>query len=47
VIVGIEAFFATELGLFLAKKLSSQLLERIEFMGGAVLIALGIKMLSI
>jgi putative Mn2+ efflux pump MntP len=47
VFVGIGAFFATYLGLFLAKKLSCRFGERIEFMGGAVLIALAIKMLSI
>ena len=47
VFVGFGAFFATYLGLFLAKKLSSRFGESIEFMGGVVLIALGIKMLSI
>jgi putative Mn2+ efflux pump MntP len=47
VIAGIGAFFATYLGLFLAKRLSSRFGEKIEFIGGAVLIALGIKMLSI
>ncbi|MFQ6538878.1 MULTISPECIES: manganese efflux pump MntP family protein [Aphanothece] len=46
-VVGIGAFAATYSGLFLAKKLSSRFGEKIEFMGGAVLIALGIKMLSI
>jgi putative Mn2+ efflux pump MntP len=45
--VGIGAFFATYLGLFLAKKISVRFGEKVEFIGGAVLIALGIKMLSI
>jgi putative Mn2+ efflux pump MntP len=47
VVVGIGAFLATYLGLFLAKKLSCRFGERIEFIGGVVLIAMGIKMLSI
>jgi putative Mn2+ efflux pump MntP len=47
VAIGVGAFGATYLGLFLAKKLSSQFGERIEFMGGIVLILLGIQMLSI
>jgi putative Mn2+ efflux pump MntP len=45
--IGIAAFVSTYLGLFLAKKISGSLGEKVEFFGGGVLIALGIKMLSI
>jgi putative Mn2+ efflux pump MntP len=45
--IGMGAFLATYLGLFLAKKISGHLGEKVEFFGGGVLIALGIKMLSI
>jgi manganese efflux pump family protein len=45
--IGIGAFLSTYLGLFLAKKISGQLGEKIEFMGGIVLILIGVKMLSI
>jgi manganese efflux pump family protein len=45
--IGIGAFLSTYLGLFLARKISGQLGEAIEFMGGIVLILIGIKMLSI
>jgi putative Mn2+ efflux pump MntP len=47
VAVGIGAFLATYLGLFLAQKISVKFGEKIEFIGGTVLIVLGIKMLSI
>ena len=46
-LIGIGAFIATYLGLFLAKKISGKLGGKIEFAGGVVLILLGIKMLSI
>lgn len=45
--IGLGAFLATYVGLFLAKKISGHLGERVELFGGGVLIALGIKMLSI
>jgi len=45
--IGIGAFLSTYLGLFLAKKISSQFGSKVEFIGGVVLILLGIKMLSI
>ncbi len=45
--IGIAAFFATYVGLFCAKLISSQLGEKIEFFGGGILIAVGLKMLSI
>ncbi|MDX2254348.1 MAG: manganese efflux pump [Pseudanabaenaceae cyanobacterium bins.39] len=47
VAIGLGAFLSTYFGLFLAKQLSAKFGEKIEFMGGLVLIALGIKMLSI
>jgi putative Mn2+ efflux pump MntP len=47
IVVGIGAFLATYFGLFLARKLSSRFGERIELIGGMVLVALGFKMLSI
>lgn len=46
-VVGIGAFLATYCGLFLARKLSFRFGERMEFIGGMVLVALGFKMLSI
>jgi putative Mn2+ efflux pump MntP len=45
--IGIGAFLSTYLGLFLAKRISSRLGGKVEFVGGIVLIVLGIKMLSI
>lgn len=45
--IGIGAFLSTYLGLFLAKKISNKLGSKVEFVGGIVLILLGIKMLSI
>ncbi|MBV5259554.1 hypothetical protein FLX56_14120 [Synechococcus moorigangaii CMS01] len=45
--IGITAFLATYVGLFFAKLISGHLGEKVEFFGGGVLIALGIKMLSI
>lgn len=45
--IGICAFISTYLGLFLARKISNKLGSRVEFLGGVVLILLGIKMLSI
>ncbi|MGB8698794.1 MAG: manganese efflux pump [Thermosynechococcaceae cyanobacterium] len=45
--IGIGAFLSTYLGLFLAKKISNKLGSKVEFIGGLVLIVLGIKMLSI
>lgn len=45
--IGIGAFLSTYLGLFLAKKISDKLGSKVEFIGGVVLIILGIKMLSI
>jgi putative Mn2+ efflux pump MntP len=47
VFIGIGAFLSTYLGLFLAKKISSRFGGEVEFIGGIVLIVLGIKMLSI
>ncbi|MBK7707548.1 MAG: manganese efflux pump [Acidobacteria bacterium] len=46
-LIGVGAFFATYLGLFLAKRISSRFGGKIEFAGGVVLILLGIKMLTI
>ncbi len=45
--IGAAAFLATYVGLFLAKKISGHLGEKVEFFGGGILIALGIKMLSL
>lgn len=45
--IGIAAFFATYVGLFCAKLISNHLGEKVEFFGGGVLIALGLKMLSV
>lgn len=45
--IGLAAFLATYAGLFCAKLISGHLGEKVEFFGGGVLIALGIKMLSI
>lgn len=47
VFIGIGAFLSTYLGLFFAKKISGKLGSKVEFIGGIVLIILGIKMLSI
>ncbi|UZQ54472.1 manganese efflux pump MntP family protein [Trichothermofontia sichuanensis B231] len=46
-VIGIGAFLSTYLGLFLAKRISGHLGEKVEFLGGVILILLGIKMLSI
>ncbi len=46
-VIGIGAFLSTYLGLFLAKRISGHFGEKVEFLGGVVLILLGIKMLSI
>jgi putative Mn2+ efflux pump MntP len=46
-LIGAGAFLATYLGLYLARKISGRLGGKIEFVGGVVLILLGIKMLSI
>jgi len=46
-VIGAGAFLATYLGLFLAKRISGHFGEKVEFIGGIVLILLGIKMLSI
>jgi putative Mn2+ efflux pump MntP len=45
--IGLGAFIFTYLGLFLAKRISGKFGEQVEFLGGIVLILLGIKMLSI
>jgi len=45
--IGVGAFVSTYLGLFLARRLSGALGSKVEMLAGAVLIALGIKMLSI
>jgi putative Mn2+ efflux pump MntP len=45
--IGFGAFLSTYLGLFLAKRISNKLGEKVEFLAGVVLILLGIKMLSI
>jgi putative Mn2+ efflux pump MntP len=45
--IGIGAFLSTYLGLFLAKRISNRFGGEVEFMGGVVLIVLGIQMLSI
>jgi manganese efflux pump family protein len=45
--IGIGAFCATYAGLFLAKKFSAQFGEKIEFLGGIILILIGIQMLKI
>ncbi|WP_099238822.1 manganese efflux pump [Synechococcus sp. BDU 130192] len=45
--IGLAAFCATYGGLFCAKLISGHLGEKVEFFGGGVLIALGLKMLSI
>ncbi len=45
--IGAGAFVSTYLGLFLARRLSGALGSKVEMLAGAVLIALGIKMLSI
>jgi putative Mn2+ efflux pump MntP len=47
VVVGLGAFVSTWVGIYLARRVASRFAERMEFVGGAVLIALGIKMLSI
>lgn len=47
IVIGIGAFLSTYLGLFLAKRISGHFGEKVEFLGGVVLILLGIKMLSI
>jgi len=47
VAIGVGAFVSTYLGLFLARRLSVQLGGRVEMLAGVVLIALGIRMLSI
>jgi putative Mn2+ efflux pump MntP len=44
--IGLGAFISTYLGIFLAKRISRKLGEQFEFLGGIVLILLGIKMLS-
>jgi putative Mn2+ efflux pump MntP len=41
--IGIGAFLSTYLGLFLAKKISDKLGSKVEFIGGIVLILLGVK----
>lgn len=46
-LIGVGAFIATYLGLFLARRISGKLGGKIEFAGGVVLVLLGIKMLSI
>jgi manganese efflux pump family protein len=45
--IGLAAFLSTYLGLYLAKQISTQFGEKIEFMGGVILILIGVKMLSI
>jgi hypothetical protein len=45
--IGIGAFMSTYLGLFLAKRISHRFGGQVEFIGGIVLILIGIKMLSI
>ena len=45
--IGLGAFASTYLGLLLAKRLPSKLGPRLELVGGAVLIAIGFRMLSI
>jgi manganese efflux pump family protein len=45
--IGVGAFLSTYLGLFLAKRISTRFGGQVEFLGGVVLIGLGIKMLSI
>jgi putative Mn2+ efflux pump MntP len=45
--IGVGAFLATYLGLFLSKRISSRFGSQVELFGGVVLILLGIKMLSI
>jgi putative Mn2+ efflux pump MntP len=45
--IGIGAFTSTYLGLFLAKRISHRFGGQVEFIGGIVLILIGIKMLSI
>lgn len=45
--IGVGAFVSTYLGLFLARRLSAALGSKVEMLAGAVLITLGIKMLSI
>lgn len=45
--IGLAAFISTYLGLFFARRISNKFGGRIEFIGGIVLIVIGIKMLSI
>ena len=45
--IALAAFASTYLGLFLAKRMPSAFGSRLEMFGGAVLIAIGFKMLSI
>ena len=45
--IGLGAFVSTYLGLFLARRISGKLGGKVEMFAGGVLIALGIKMLSI
>lgn len=45
--IGLGAFISTYIGLFLAKRISGKFGSQVELFGGAVLIVLGIKMLSI
>mgnify|MGYP003353672813 FL=1 len=47
VAIALAAFAATYLGLGLAKRMPAAFGSRLEIVGGAVLIALGFKMLSI
>jgi putative Mn2+ efflux pump MntP len=47
VAIALAAFFATYLGLALAKRMPASFGSRLEIVGGGVLIALGFKMLSI
>ena len=45
--IALAAFISTYLGLFLAKRMPSAFGSRLEMFGGAVLIAIGFKMLSV
>jgi manganese efflux pump family protein len=45
--IALGAFFSTYLGLFLAKRMPSKFGPLLEMFGGAVLIAIGVKMLSV
>lgn len=45
--IGLGAFAATYLGLFLARRISTRMGGRVELLAGVVLVLLGVKMLSI